>query len=55
MFNERRQAMFQTIFGAPASPYLRLRVRRTHLVEDSLATVSDMDLIPLEHSTAFLF
>lgn len=40
MYTERRQAMVQTLLGAPASPYLRLRVRRTHLVEDSLATVS---------------
>lgn len=40
MYSERRQALFQTFLsGTPSAPYLRLRVRRNHVVHDALALV----------------
>lgn len=41
MLNERRTSLIQTlVHGAPTVPYLRLRVRRDHLIEDALVAVS---------------
>lgn len=41
MYNERRTSIQQTVlFGIPPVPYLRLRVRRDHLIDDALVNVS---------------
>ena len=41
MLNERRTSLLQTIVhGGPAMPYLRVRVRRDHIIDDSLVAVS---------------
>lgn len=40
MLNERRTSLIQTlVHGAPTVPYLRLRVRRDHLIEDALVAL----------------
>ncbi|ESO89420.1 hypothetical protein LOTGIDRAFT_218813 [Lottia gigantea] len=40
MLNERRTSFLQTIIhGAPPMPYLKLNVRRTHVVEDALISL----------------
>lgn len=37
MYNERRFNSFHTqLAGQPSSPYLKLKVRRDHLIEDAL-------------------
>lgn len=42
MMNERRAAMFQNIIiqGSFSMPYLRLRIRRDHIIDDALVNVS---------------
>ena len=41
MFNERRSSIYQTIVhGLPPIPFLRLQVRRDHLIDDALVAVS---------------
>lgn len=41
MLHERRTSILQTIVhGGPPMPYLRLRVRRDHVVDDALVNVS---------------
>ena len=41
MLQERRTSLLQTIMhGGPPMPYLRLRVRRDHVVDDALVNVS---------------
>ena len=43
MINERRTAIVNSlIHGSPHAPYLRLRVRRDHLIDDALVEVCDM-------------
>ncbi|XP_064481318.1 ubiquitin-protein ligase E3A-like [Ornithodoros turicata] len=36
MYNERSLSMFQMLVGNPANPYLRLNVRRDHIIDDAL-------------------
>ncbi|KAL7303182.1 hypothetical protein TKK_0004385 [Trichogramma kaykai] len=36
MYSERRMSFLQTVVGQPTNPYLRLKVRRDHLIEDAL-------------------
>jgi ubiquitin-protein ligase E3 A len=41
MINERRVSLFQSfVHGAPTMPYLRLRIRRAHIIDDALVEVS---------------
>jgi len=41
MINERRTSLFQSLVrGAPSTPYLRLRIRRDHIIDDALVSVS---------------
>lgn len=41
MFNERRTSILQTfVHGLPPIPFLRLQVRRDHLIDDALVAVS---------------
>ncbi len=41
MVNERRVSLMQSfIHGAPTLPYLRLRIRRDHIIDDALVNVS---------------
>ncbi|OWF52883.1 ubiquitin-protein ligase E3A-like isoform X1 [Mizuhopecten yessoensis] len=40
MYNERRTSIQQTVlFGIPPTPFLRLRVRRDHLIDDALVAL----------------
>lgn len=40
MFSERRISLLQTMTGQSPNPYLKLQVRRDHLIEDTLIRVS---------------
>ena len=41
MLQERRTSIFQTlVHGAPTTPYLRLPIRRDHIIDDALVAVS---------------
>ncbi len=41
MMNERRSSILQSlVHGAPTTPYLRLRIRRDHIIDDALVSVS---------------
>lgn len=40
MYSERRISFIQSVAGQPSSPYLRLRVRRDHIIDDALVEVS---------------
>lgn len=41
MMEERRASLLQTLMhGAPTMPYLRLRIRRDHIIDDALVAVS---------------
>ena len=51
MINERRTAIVNSlIHGSPHAPYLRLRVRRDHLIDDALVEVCDMQILVMELS-----
>lgn len=39
MYAERRLSLWQSVSGQPSSPYLRLKVRRDHIIDDSLVEV----------------
>lgn len=39
MYSERRISFFQTAVGQPTNPYLKLKVRRDHIIEDALVEV----------------
>ncbi len=39
MYSERRISLLQAVSGLPPNPYLRLQVRRDHLIEDALMRV----------------
>ena len=46
MLQERRTSIFQTlVHGAPTTPYLRLPIRRDHIIDDALVAVSICFLI----------
>ena len=43
MLNERRTSILQSLVrGAPSTPYLRLRIRRDHVIDDALVGVSSL-------------
>lgn len=39
MYSERRNSVLHAISGLPPNPYLKLQVRRDHLIEDALMRV----------------
>lgn len=41
MLSERRMCMLQTVSGYVTNPYLRIKVRRDHLIDDALVEVSN--------------
>ncbi|KAK2580164.1 hypothetical protein KPH14_012435 [Odynerus spinipes] len=46
MYNERRMSFLQTVVGQPTNPYLRLRVRRDHLIDDALV---ELEMVAMEN------
>ncbi|XP_008203541.1 ubiquitin-protein ligase E3A isoform X1 [Nasonia vitripennis] len=46
MYNERRMSFLQTVVGQPTNPYLRLKVRRDHLIEDALV---ELEVVAMEN------
>ncbi|XP_076347770.1 ubiquitin-protein ligase E3A-like [Tachypleus tridentatus] len=49
MFNERRLSVIQSLLhGSPPYPFLRLRVRRDHLVDDALV---GLEMVAMENPT----
>ncbi|XP_041359668.1 ubiquitin-protein ligase E3A-like [Gigantopelta aegis] len=47
MLNERRTSLLQTIVhGGPAMPYLRVRVRRDHIIDDALVA---LEMVAMEN------
>lgn len=45
MYSERRISFFQTAVGQPTNPYLKLKVRRDHIIEDALVEVKKKKLL----------
>lgn len=39
MYSERRISFLQAFTGLPSQPYLRLKVRRDHIIDDALVEV----------------
>lgn len=39
MYSERRISFIQSVAGQPSNPYLRLKVRRDHIIDDALVEV----------------
>ncbi|XP_042898021.1 ubiquitin-protein ligase E3A [Parasteatoda tepidariorum] len=51
MYSERRMSVLQSIVhGAPPNPYLKLRVRRDHLIDDALV---GLEMVAMESPTNF--
>lgn len=49
MYNERRLNNFHTqLAGQPSNPYLKLRVRRDHIIDDALV---ELEIIALGNPT----
>ncbi|XP_043506226.1 ubiquitin-protein ligase E3A [Polistes fuscatus] len=46
MYNERRMSFLQTVVGQPTNPYLRLKVRRDHLIDDALV---ELEMVAMEN------
>lgn len=49
MFSERRMSFLQTVVGQPTNPYLRLKVRRDHIIDDALVEVICPNLCTQAH------
>ena len=46
MMNERRASLLQSlVHGAPTTPYLRLRIRRDHIIDDALVSVRLLNVL----------
>lgn len=41
MYSERKISVLQAMAGHPPNPYLKLKIRRDHLIEDALMRVSN--------------
>ncbi|XP_014207550.1 ubiquitin-protein ligase E3A [Copidosoma floridanum] len=50
MYSERRMSFFQAVVGRPSNPYLRLKVRRDHLIEDALV---ELEVVAMENPSDF--
>lgn len=46
MYSERRMSFLQTVVGQPTHPYLRLKVRRDHLIDDALV---ELEIVAMEN------
>lgn len=46
MYNERRMSFIHTVVGQPTNPYLRLKVRRDHLIDDALV---ELEMVAMEN------
>ncbi|ELT89306.1 hypothetical protein CAPTEDRAFT_178426 [Capitella teleta] len=47
MINERRVSLFQSfVHGAPTMPYLRLRIRRDHIIDDALV---ELEMVAMDN------
>uniref|UniRef100_A0A1Y1KR63 Ubiquitin-protein ligase E3A n=2 Tax=Photinus pyralis TaxID=7054 RepID=A0A1Y1KR63_PHOPY len=46
MYSERRISFIQSVSGQPSNPYLRLRVRRDHIIDDALV---ELEMIAMEN------
>ncbi|XP_039294797.1 ubiquitin-protein ligase E3A isoform X2 [Nilaparvata lugens] len=46
MYTERRFSFFQNVVGQPANPYLRLKVRRDHIIDDALV---ELEMVAMEN------
>lgn len=46
MYSQRRISFIQSVAGQPTSPYLRLRVRRDHIIDDALV---ELEMISIEN------
>ncbi|XP_018332233.1 ubiquitin-protein ligase E3A [Agrilus planipennis] len=46
MYSERRISFFQSVAGQPSNPYLRLKVRRDHIIDDALV---ELEMIAMEN------
>ncbi|XP_075235231.1 ubiquitin protein ligase E3A isoform X1 [Lycorma delicatula] len=46
MYSERRMSFFQNVVGQPTNPYLRLKVRRDHIIDDALV---ELEMVAMEN------
>ncbi|KAK7870299.1 hypothetical protein R5R35_011808 [Gryllus longicercus] len=46
MYSERRISIFHTVVGQPMNPYLRLKVRRDHIIDDALV---ELEMVAMEN------
>lgn len=46
MYSERRICVLQTMAGQTPNPYLKLQIRRDHLIEDALTKVRNLESMP---------
>lgn len=46
MYSERRISFFQTAVGQPTNPYLKLKVRRDHIIDDALV---ELEMVAMEN------
>lgn len=47
MYSERRMSIYQQVMeGMPANPYLKLRIRRDHIIDDALV---ELEMVALEN------
>ncbi|XP_066585682.1 ubiquitin-protein ligase E3A [Prorops nasuta] len=46
MYSERRMSFLQMVVGQPTHPYLRLKVRRDHLIDDALV---ELEMVAMEN------
>ncbi|XP_044727584.1 ubiquitin-protein ligase E3A isoform X2 [Chrysoperla carnea] len=46
MYSERRMSFFQSMAGQPSTPYLKLKVRRDHIIDDTLV---ELEVIAMEN------
>ncbi|XP_069679377.1 ubiquitin-protein ligase E3A isoform X2 [Periplaneta americana] len=46
MYSERRMSFYHSVVGQPANPYLRLKVRRDHIIDDALV---ELEMVAMEN------
>lgn len=46
MYSERRMSFFQTAVGQPTNPYLKLKVKRDHIIDDALV---ELEMVAMEN------